>query len=247
METPVDRVIDMAQKGYTDVQIIKQLKQDGFSPRQINDAFNQAKVKLELNKSLEAPRPEQQTQQQEQNEETGQFVEGQEVPYPQEESPEQYPYQYPSYQDVGRANAEDVEELVNEIIEEKWQEFKKRTSNIEELKDVTENSIKNFDSRLKRTETILNKLSSAANDKFKEHSQEIKMLKAEMQALKETIQKIMSPLMSKVKQETGMLDIKKESKGHPVVKEIVKKETKTITRVKTSKSKKGKKNIEDLF
>ncbi|UCD21158.1 MAG: hypothetical protein JSW08_01265 [archaeon] len=200
MDAPVDKVIKLAQNGYTDAKIIKYLKHQGYTPKQINDAFNQAKVKLEMNKSNEAP-------------------EAQEVP--QEQPPQEYqqqyteqsPYQYPSYPvQMPRASADDVEEIVSEVIEEKWQEFKRKTGNIGELKDDVNSSLKSFEKRLTRIEKVVNRLSNAATNKFKEQGFEIKNLRAEMVALRTTIQKIMSPLMSKVKKETGMLKVEPRKK-----------------------------------
>jgi len=247
MNIPVDKVIELARQGYTDSQIIKKLKQDGFSPKQINDAFNQAKIKLELNKTVAAPEPEMQsteeqtTEGQEQGQDSSQEGYGAQAPEPsqnyvqEEQTAEAYPYQYPSYPSVN-TNAEDVEELVQEVVDEKWQEFRKKTGNVEEVKDKVERAVTSFNRRLERAENSLNKLGQAASEKFKQHDQEIKMVKAEMIALRATIQKIMSPLMSHVKKQTGMLDV-----HHVQEKTSVKKETKIKTK------KKGKPTIDDVF
>jgi uncharacterized coiled-coil protein SlyX len=59
MQRPVPTriVIEMNRRGYKDVDILRFLKQKGYSPVEIGDAFNQAKVKLELSK-LANPFPE---------------------------------------------------------------------------------------------------------------------------------------------------------------------------------------------
>ena len=48
---PTDIVIEMNKRGYNDVDIIRYLKQQGFTPVEMNDAFNAAKIKMELSRS----------------------------------------------------------------------------------------------------------------------------------------------------------------------------------------------------
>lgn len=47
---PTDLVIVMNKKGYHDVDIIRFLKHKDYTPIEINDAFNQAKIKLEFSR-----------------------------------------------------------------------------------------------------------------------------------------------------------------------------------------------------
>jgi len=230
MSVPVDKILKLAKQGYTDAQIIKQLRQQGYSPRQINDAFNQAKVKLELNKEMDVPEPSEEMQQSMATDETADYnpeEQESEVPVPegdepvQEETPaeteaaptpqesgESYPYQYPSY--PARASTEDVEELVDEVVDEKWQQFRKKTGNIEEVKDRVDSSLRTFNKKLDRNEAILNKLVEATKEKFKEQNNEIRSLSADVAALKETLKKIMNPLIARVKKEAGMMDVHEE-------------------------------------
>ncbi|MEM4703148.1 MAG: hypothetical protein QXP53_01550 [Candidatus Pacearchaeota archaeon] len=250
MDTPVDKVIRFAREGYTDAQIIKKLREQGYTPKQINDAFNQAKVKLELNKEPEVPKPSYETpsiEEQEINEEKGEMEpsiisEGESyettygAPVPQTEETargEYYPYQYP----YARTSASEVEELVSEIVEEKWQEFRKRTAGLQDLKVETERALRDFEKKLTRFEATIKRLIERVQEKFLEHGHEIKMLRAEVYALKETLNKIMKPLMTQVKEKCGMLEAIPK-KG---AKEEIKKETK-------KERKKGKKRtIDSLF
>jgi hypothetical protein len=48
---PTDIVIEMNKRGYNDVDIIRYLKQQGFTPVEMNDAFNAAKIKMELSRA----------------------------------------------------------------------------------------------------------------------------------------------------------------------------------------------------
>ncbi len=49
-QIPTNIVIDMDKKGFLDVDILRYLKERGYTPVEISDAFNQAKIKLEMSK-----------------------------------------------------------------------------------------------------------------------------------------------------------------------------------------------------
>ncbi|MCL6500586.1 MAG: hypothetical protein K6T16_00945 [Candidatus Pacearchaeota archaeon] len=50
-EMPVREVINLSKQGYNDADIIRHLREQGYSPTQINDAMNQARIKMELEKT----------------------------------------------------------------------------------------------------------------------------------------------------------------------------------------------------
>ncbi|MCS7134276.1 MAG: hypothetical protein NZ889_00230 [Candidatus Pacearchaeota archaeon] len=188
-----DKVIQLVKQGYSDAQIIKILREEGYTPKQINDAFNQAKIKLELNREIEIPKPEEKETSQVEHEENETF----------------YDF-YPAVQSVG---VSDVEEIVSEILEDKWQEFRKKTTPFFEAVERIESLLKNFERKLERNEEVIKKLADAAKQKFVEHTHEIKTLKAEVTALRETFDKIMKPLIVKIKKEAGMLTFEEKDKG----------------------------------
>jgi uncharacterized membrane-anchored protein YhcB (DUF1043 family) len=51
---PTEIVIEMVKRGYNNVDIIRYLRQNNYTPVEINDAFNQAKIKLELSRTGES-------------------------------------------------------------------------------------------------------------------------------------------------------------------------------------------------
>ncbi len=48
---PTNIVLEMNKRGYKDVDIIRYLKEKGYTPTEMSDAFHQAKVKLELDRN----------------------------------------------------------------------------------------------------------------------------------------------------------------------------------------------------
>lgn len=47
---PTNIIVEMNKKGFSDVDIMRYLKEKGYTPVEVSDAFNQAKIKLELSK-----------------------------------------------------------------------------------------------------------------------------------------------------------------------------------------------------
>lgn len=233
---PVKEVLKLSKGGYSDADIIRYLRGQGYSPTQINDAMNQAKIKLELAETAGVEpsyedygsEPAESAEQ----EATEQGAAGPEAagsaagagagmtpsimtsqtpapstaPLPSAEAPaeqggEAYPYQYPStYGNQQNPSAESMEEIAEEIINEKWQEFKKEVGDIKELKTYFESRLKDLTDRVKRLETSFDKLQAATMGHVQEYGRNVKNLGAEMQALEGSFSKILNPLVGSVKE-----------------------------------------------
>ena len=251
---PVGEILKLSREGYTDADIIKYLREEGYTPIQINDAINQAKIKLELARTAgiepeeeysdsdydESEGEEQMTpsiMSQEQPEETYYAPPAQPQPMaapavaPTTTEPEEaYPYSYPYAYEAKAASTETMEELAEEIIEEKWRDFSKKAGNISEFKTYIESRLKNLDDRLKRIEKAFDKLQSVVLEKTREHGRDVKSLGSEMQALEGAFGKIIQPLTGSVKELRELSD------------ELRRTKTKTRTiKTKTTRTKKRKK------
>lgn len=199
----VDKIIKLARQGYTDAQIIKILKEQGYTPKDINDALNQAKIKLEMNKTIEIPTPSSY------NEED----QGYEEDYIPEVNQESYEAgTFPVVEREPSVSMTEMEEVVSELVEEKWQEFQKRTSEFFDIAEKIDVLLKRIEKRIERNELIIKRLGDAAKQKFFDQDQEIKKLKAEVKALTETLNKLMKPLVGKIKEESGLLKVEEEKK-----------------------------------
>jgi hypothetical protein len=55
---PTNIILEMNKRGYKDVDILRYLKQKGYTPTEMSDGFNQAKVKLELDRNQAAQEQE---------------------------------------------------------------------------------------------------------------------------------------------------------------------------------------------
>jgi uncharacterized phage infection (PIP) family protein YhgE len=200
-----DEVMSM-QKSMSDDEVIRTLAEKGYSPLEISEAFNQAKLKQSGSKELMPS-----IMQQEQSQQEIPAPSPMQAPAPQQPGMEEaaaayYPYQYPTQpqfvqqQPQQKADTEMIEELVEEIINEKWQEFKTKVGDIGEWKMYMESKIKSVDDRLKRMELSFDRLQATLLGKVHEYTQNIKDVGVEVQSLENAFSKVLDPLITNIKE-----------------------------------------------
>ncbi|MBU2522735.1 MAG: hypothetical protein KKE23_00395 [Nanoarchaeota archaeon] len=258
-ETPVEDVLKMTNAGMNDAEIIRRLTDEGFSPVQISDALNQAKIKQEIAPAgiqqppqnqqpvvqqpmapLPPPMPPVQAQSQIPRP-SAQIprptavppqMSSQTKPASLEEQAYPYPYTYPSYptypqSDVApqKIDTEAIEEIAEEIVNEKWLEIKGKISDVIEWKNYAEKRIDSIDERLKRLEVSFDRLQAALLSKVQEYGRDIKDLGSEIGSLENAFGKILNPLVENVKALSKITEeIKRKTPASAAVaKKIVKK------------------------
>jgi hypothetical protein len=231
-ETPVNEVMNMLQQGLSDMEIIRQLTDRGYSPVQITDALNQAKIKKEITgteglqpsilqtavpvptpREVPVPRP------------TAAApslmapVQTMEYQYPT------YPYQYPTAEAVQpKIDTEAIEEIAEEIVNEKWLEIKSKVSDVIEWKTYADKRLSSVDDRIKRIELSMDRLQAALLSKVQEYQRDIKELGSEMAALEGAFGKILTPFVENMRELgkiTGELRSAKKSHLKPSPKKTV--------------------------
>jgi hypothetical protein len=202
-------ILKMYRTGLSDTDIVQKLTQQGYSPLQISEALNQAKIKQQTSSELtpsimeEAiPSP------------TGVPSPNMPIPHqmpmqmpsrmqqPAQQAQEQYyPYQYPSYEaQQPKIETEAIEEIAEEIVNEKWQEVKGKVGDVIEWKLYAEKRIVAVEERLKRIESSFDRLQVALLGKVQEYGQNIRDLSAEMGSMQNAFGKVLSPLVDNVKE-----------------------------------------------
>lgn len=206
---PIREVLDLARQGYNDSTIIKMLKEQGYSPGQINDAFNQAKIKAaaetgqEMEPSImttgetEAPSPSPSPSGYEYS--AYETAEGGEQ---SEQAPlEEYNYpqatQFPTYE--SRPSTEVIEEIAEEIINEKWRDFKTRAGDFGSMARVFEQRLKSLAIRMKKQEDMIDKIQNSVMLRVRDYGVELKNLRAEIRALELAFSKILEPLVNNIR------------------------------------------------
>ena len=170
----LETILDLKEQGISDDEIIEQLRQQGFSPKEIHDAFSQLKIRQAVSQEYNS-------------------VQGQEQAY---QDPSQYAGQYPQqdYSGYQEPSGEALGEMVDHVVEEKLQGVHKSVSEVLSAMAAFEVKFKDFDRRLQSAEEQLRKLQEALIGKFGEYTKDVKSIKEEMGVMQESFSKALNPL-----------------------------------------------------
>lgn len=234
----LERVGELKQRGVNDYEIIQDLREQGFSPLEINEALSQASVKSmvateqvpfsyapneefrgmqpSMMASPEPPSPDmqyppQQMQEYPQNQE--QYPEYQPQEYSQE--PQYSQYQMPEYHPAYGMDMETISDIAEQIIEEKTNEMKKQMSAFTRFKEELQLEVQRIEERLTKIENVFNEMQVAILRKIGDYGQDIKDIASEMHQTQESFSKIINPLthnMRELKKISGEDKGKKKSK-----------------------------------
>jgi len=180
---PVDLVVSLRQQGYPNEQIIQILQSQGFKSAQIFDSLNAADVggvpgapPQNNNNNSNNQFPEQQ-----------QMAQMQQMPQ-QQMPPEAPPYEQQSYAPQGN---ERTEEIVEAIIEEKWNDLLKDVNRIIEWTTRTETRISKMEQDIKNLRDNFENLHKGILGKITEYDQNLVNVGTEIKAMGKVFEKIM--------------------------------------------------------
>ncbi|MBN2052095.1 hypothetical protein JW756_01210 [Candidatus Woesearchaeota archaeon] len=167
-DLPVDQIRAMRARGFDNNQIVQALQRNGYSSTQIFDALNQADL-----------------------------VAGSGIPEPPGFAPAPPP-QGGSAPDAAPAadsgagiSSEEVEELVESVISEKWDELSKDINKIVEWKADVETKLIKLDQRLESIKDDFDKLHQAIIGKIGEYDKNILEVGAEIKAMEKVFSKVL--------------------------------------------------------
>ena len=198
--TALEQAINLLNQGADESEIIAQLQEQGVSPREINDALNQLRIKSavmgetganDMQSSIMnegAPAPGEEFQQ-----ETGEYPQ-QQAFYPQEEyqqSPTQefYPQQYSS-----SAGTDTIMEVADQVISEKINPLISKIDKLNEFKNMMETKVEHINSRLKKVEDMIDKLQVLILQKVSSYGQNLEGIKKEMSMMQDSFGKMVNPI-----------------------------------------------------
>ena len=176
---PLNMILAMKQRGMGNDQIIQELEMQGYNSSQIFDAINQANLS-----GNDAPFVPQGNIQQQQMQDFPQQTYAQ--PMPQFEQPPQ------------QVDREQIEEIVEAIIDEKWKEFERDIKLIIEWKDKTESKIDQMDQQLRDLAGSLNTLQKSIIGKVSEYDKNLTNVGVEIKAMEKVFQKVLPSLTENV-------------------------------------------------
>lgn len=205
---PTDKVKEMKKAELSEDDIIKALR-PGFSNQEIDDAFNQAAQSdeniLEQLDQFEPAKKEDKNAPEDLLEE---------APAPEISEPSVNVYgesKASTYQPVQELSSSQIQEIVESIVEEKWEDLISKFGDINLWKESVNNDLEAIKQEILRTQERFNNLQNILIGKVTDYNKSVTELNSEMKALEQVMQKIIEPLTNNVK-ELGRItsDLKKK-------------------------------------
>ena len=222
----LERVMQMKEEGISNPNIIQTLRQEGISPKEIDEALSQSEIKYAVNGSEEGKMPEgeqmEQDMQQENNEnysgegysrssfqessegDTGVIDPGVEQQpgmaqeyYPEYNAPQSGYQEYQAQQPV---DIETINEMVEQAIEEKTDTLKKQVSSFTKFKEDTGIELEKLSARLKKIEDTIDELQISILRRVGEYGKNVESIAKEMHATQDTFSKIIDPLTDNIRE-----------------------------------------------
>jgi hypothetical protein len=236
----LEKISSMKQQGLSDTQILNTLKEEGVSPREINEALSQVKIKSAIaspsesdmqpsimsTQMQETQAPSQQEQYNQQySQDQGQYAGGQEQ-YNQQytQDPNQYYNQQPT-------DLETIRDIAKQETEEALKKIKSDIENLNKTKTDIKFEVQNLDNRLTRIEAIIQELQTAIIRKMGEYGEAVSGISQELRATQKSFSKVINPLLDQQRNTSSQNEMVEEQ---PQTEEEPKKDSKPKSQKKES-------------
>ncbi len=211
---PTNKVVVMRKQGLTNNQIIQALQNDGYNSTDIFDALNQADLKGGVEMTPQNVQPSS-SPFQGQQEPFGQRPQGFQGMPPQQPMNDMGGMGMPDHDMGGMAQGmgggmgggmssgmggkspelERIEELVEAIIDEKWNEIVKSINKIADWKERTESKITKLEQQMEDLKASFEQLHQGILGKIGEYDKNLVNISAEIKAMDKVFQKVL-PVMT---------------------------------------------------
>mgnify|MGYP001579843144 CR=1 FL=1 len=185
----LDSIIQMRRQGIPDEEIISRLREQGFSPKEINDALSHSEIKdavsRENREDVPVPGEDVYTPQAPQ-----QGYSPQEQPATQEYYPQENYYSQGGYAQPAGINSDTIVEISEQVFEEKSKKMKKSVDELNEFKSISQAKIENALDRIKRIEAVIDKLQISILEKIGSYGSNLEGIKKEMSMMQDSFGKM---------------------------------------------------------
>ena len=217
----LDQITKMKKQGISDNEIYASLSQQEISPKEIDDAFKQAQIKNavsstddmgeEMQSSImpegEIPIPVEEPYQPQtyqpqpaQPPQTYQPRTYEEQPISEEYQPQEQQNYTPggetyasSYAPSAGMDTDTIIEIADQLFSEKIKKIQKQVDSFSEVDNLLQTKLENVSERLKKIETIIDKLQIAILEKVGSYGQNLESVKKEMSMMQDSFSKMVSP------------------------------------------------------
>src|SRR3989338_3448527 len=187
-DVPIDQVQAMKAQGYSNNQIIQTLQRDGYTSSQIFDAISQSE--MPGSNPSEAMQPMQ--------------------------MPPMQPMQSPIQSMMGPQQSASSEELIEAIIDEKWNELVKDINKVIEWKQKADTKLQLMEQKLNDMKEQFDKLHSAIIGKIGDYDKNMLNVSTELQAMEKVFSKVLPTFMDNVNELSRITDkVKGKSSSIP--------------------------------
>ncbi len=187
-DTPVNQVIEMRNQGLSNNQIIQNLQRQGYNSTQVYDALNQADMKGGVEPvsadNMQSPEPEK-PMPETPTPETQNYSQDQKGSYGDQEYAPQFNESYYQPSNIG------TEELVESIIDEKWEDLVKDINKVIDWKNKTEARITKIEQNIENLKENFSQLQKAITGKVGEYDKHIQEVGTDIKALEKVFQKVL--------------------------------------------------------
>ncbi len=204
-DLPVEQVRAMQDKGYDNNQIVEALKRNGYSSTQIFDALNQSNLKSG------APQDPPEGFEQGNDMNTPELSQAQGRYSGSDQAQQSGDDQYYAGSDPG-ASSEEVEELVERIIEEKWDELAQDINKVVEWKNGVEAKLIKLEQRFDSLQQDFDKVHQAILGKIGEYDKHIMNVGAEVKSMEKVFSKVLPVFTENVNELSRITDNIKKKK-----------------------------------
>ena len=180
---PIDQVMALKQQGMGNDQIIPEMERQGYNSSQIFDALNQANISG-VGALPEQPPAMGMTP-------TQNVPQNQSYPNPQQQLEQ-------PLQQQNLLNKEQIEEIAEAIIDEKWKEFEHDIRIIIDWKDKTESRVAQIEQQVKDLTGSLSNMQKSLMGKISQYDSNITDVGTEIKAMEKVFQKILPSLTENV-------------------------------------------------
>ena len=176
--TPIDQVMALKQQGMDNNQIIQEMERQGYNSSQIFDVLNQ----INIGGGNAGPEQPQGFNAPQQN-------------FPEHQAP---PQQFEQPLQQHQVDKEQIEEMAEAIIDEKWKEFEEDIKIIIDWKEKTEARVNQIEQRVKDLANGLDSLHKSLVGKISQYDRNIMDVGTEIKAMEKVFQKILPSLTENV-------------------------------------------------
>lgn len=221
----IERVIQMKQRGMSDTDIVSSLRQEGVSPKEISESISQSNIKLSLNREntpegnqaeidnsmqhsimnsqINAERPVDQEGYTDYSENSSPVADQQTQIADQEQAYQEYypeyQQQYQEYQPQQSLDIETVNDIAEQLIEEKTEKLEKQISAFTKFREEIQFDVQKMNERLANIENKFDDLQMAIIKKIGDYGRDIQNISREMHLTQESFSKVLDPLTDNIR------------------------------------------------